>query len=437
MYDNNRVLSLEDDSIVAIDSVLPVQLETNPFGDTVTGLLDASTVEDIMEADHELQEIGDADNLIDVTRTLSHLQDNLAQRTSANPLSRPAAEALQIALSAMTDRKIFTMEHFEGRQSRVIGTKLALEDVGENIRIFIQKIVRWIKRAVEVVFDHIEGMVRGANTTARQAEALQDLAGQIKAQFGDDEKVDGQIRNKKLRTLFTSKGGDTYAADEIKQHYEDMVKNFNETLSGKTAISGAQYLTNQIHVVLNKNRTGSFTDHAAEYFADATIRHMLGENFPQFTKGKDVLTRHYQPPFGGTEFVLSLSEKDNKLVAMSLIRRDVGDNKQETLPVLRPSEVLMLAKAVEASMHRGLYREYKKVKSTLYSLKTAISDMCDDISREQRTTYSGTIPSIHFLKTTADTVMRMVNFGYSYNGLVARAVLEYGRLSLKQYGTTE
>ena len=55
---------------VSPDAVLEVPLETNSFGDHAVGLIDANSIEDIMSVDHDLNEIGNGDDLVDVTKVL-------------------------------------------------------------------------------------------------------------------------------------------------------------------------------------------------------------------------------------------------------------------------------------------------------------------------------------------------------------------------------
>lgn len=419
---------------VSPDAVLEVPLETNSFGDHAVGLIDANTIEDIMSVDHDLNEIGNGDDLVDVTKVLIDIDGNLRTRNENEPLSRPAAEALNIAIQHLTKCRVFAMEHFEGRHARKLGTQLAIEELGDTIRSMVQKIIRWIKRVMEVIFDHIEGMVRGANAMTKRAEELQDLANQYRTRFGDEAKDDTLVRNKALRQVFTKADGGEFTTAEIKHAYEETVKQFNETLSGKTVIAGSQALANQFQSVLNRKKTDKFTNDVALDMADKTIVKMLGENFPQFKAQSNHNELIYTPPFMGASFVLTVGEENGKANTLSLVRKDAEKSKQDELPVLRPSEVLELAKAVESSMHRGIYRDYKKIKSSMYSLKTAIADLCDEITKQQRTSFQGDMPSLHFLKTSSETLFKMVNYAYAYNGVVARSILEYGRLSLKQYG---
>lgn len=427
-------IALEDLTEVTPDEEEIYEIEfPGPDGNMVQGLIDDEAVAAIKRADEESKEI---DQLISVSTTMESIRDNLMLMPAAKPLSLPVAQALESLLQQMTDRsqKFFSMEHFHGKEMRKIGTKLAIEDLSESIRITIAKIVRWIKRAFQVVFEHVESIIRGANATGKKAEALQDAAARVKAQYGDNDTSDGQIKNSNLAKFFVKPGhGESMSAQEIVEAYNHFCGTFNQSLSEKSAVSGCQFLGAQIHKILTKNKAGGFTKEIALELSDETIRHMVDQNFSEFNKdtSHDKLT--YTTPFGGIEFIVSITKDGDKLSGMSFVKSVPEKGSGEMLPVLRPSEVAKLAEAVEASMHRGIYRDYKKVRSALFDLQKSISDMCDEVSRQQRGQVSGTIPSIHFLKTVAETMFDLVRDVYGYNGQTARAILSYGQLSLKEY----
>lgn len=397
------------------------------------------TPQELMSFPLELEDSYRADTLIQAAVAIEGLRSTLKAKPQHLPFTRNEALAIEAAyrpfLKTAQVGQVFCMERFNGRISRIEEMRVAMEDASEKIRIIIGQIVRWIKRAVEVVFDQIESLIRGANATARRAGNIQDLAAKLKAEKGDGEIDGAQIRQKTLAVVFSGSDGGSYTAKEIETQYAGLVKDFNETLSAKTAVDGAQFLSAQIGKILNKNKTGEFTKETALGLSNETIARLLKTNFPQFKpEGEDMV---YNAPFGGHSFVLSVTQEDGFKSGMSVVAKSDTKGQQEVLPVLRPSEVMALAKAVEASMHRGMYRDYKQIKSQLWHLKSSVSDMCDEISRQQRETFEGTIPSLHFLKTISETMFNLVRMAYSYNGVVSRSILQYCELSLKQYQKAE
>lgn len=434
MKPSNALMSLEELQVDVDPDKLQEQLLAIPERGE-----DPVTPEELMSFPQEDRDSYRVDDLISAAVAIEKLTTILGDAPKHKPLSRNEALAINAATAGFTKPAgkgaMIAIERFNGRAARIEEMKISLEDATEKIRIIIGQIVRWLKRAVEVVFDQIEGLVRGANATARRAGAIQDLAAKIKAEKGDGEIDGGQIRQKTLAMIFSSDEGSSYSAREIEEHYAALVKDFNETLSAKTAVEGSQFLSAQVNKILNKNKTGDFNKETALGLSDETIARLLKTNFPQFKQeGEDLV---YDAAFGGHSIVLSVTVEDGKKSGMSVVAKTDRQGKHEVLPVLRPSEVIALAKAVEASMHRGMFRDYKNIKSQLWHLKGSISDMCDEISRQQRETFEGTIPSLHFLKTISETMFNLVKMAYSYNGIVSRAVLQYCELSLKQYQKAE
>lgn len=434
MKPTTGMMSLEDHAVDVNPEELQRQLENIPDNS-----LDDVVPQELMSFPLELEDSYRADTLISAAVAIEGLRSVLKTKPAHLPFSRAEALAIEAAYAPFLRTAkvggVFCMERYNGRVARIEEMRVAMEDATEKIRTIISQIVRWIKRAVEVVFDQIESLIRGANATARRAGGIQDLAAKLKAEKGDGEIDGAQIRQKTLAIIFSSQDGGSYSAREIETQYGSLVKDFNETLSAKTAVDGAQYLSAQIGKILNKNKTGAFTKQNALSLSDETINRLLKTNFPQFKAEGDDLV--YDAPFGGHSFVLSVSQEEGLKSGMSVVVKNDTKGQQEVLPVLRPSEAVALAKAVEASMHRGMYRDYKAIKSQLWHLKSSVSDMCDEISRQQRETFEGTIPSLHFLKTITETMFNLVRMAYSYNGVVSRAILQYCELSLKQYQKAE
>lgn len=428
-------IALEELTGVSLDKEEIYHVEyPGPDGSLVKGLIDEEAAEAIEKADKESREI---DQLIEVSATLESIQTKLTQMPSGQPMSASVASALETLLQQLSARQraYISLEHFSSKEMRKIGTKLAIEDIGEQIRTTIAKIVRWIKRAFQAVYEQVESIVRGANATGKAAEKLQDQANQVKAKYGDGEVTDNQIKDKHLARFFIKgEHGEVMSATEIIEAYNQFCGTFNESLSTKTAISGSHFLGSQIHKILTKNKAGGFTKEIALELSDETIRHMVQQNFSAFKSETSAGTLDYMTPFGGIEFVISITKEDDKMSGLSFVKKAPQGGAGEILPVLKPSDVLRLAQAVEASMHKGLYRDYKRIRSALFDLQKSISDMCDEVSRQQRDVVSGTIPSIHFLKTVAETMFELVRDVYAYNGQAARAILSYGQHSLKEYG---
>lgn len=437
MKTRESVIALEnyDNTITHDDSAFDF-IYLDEGGQEQTGLVKVDDIEQIEDAEEASKEV---DQLISTTTALESIRVHLKNTPEHTPFSRSASLALESALQNMMAREkpYFAIEHLEGKQSRKIGMKAALEDLGETIRITIKKIVIWIKRAAEIVFDHIEGIVRGANATAEAAGKLQDLAARVRGELGDVPPQDTTVSNKKLAGFFCDAEAHAMTSHDIAEHYTKFTKDFNDAFERDVATAGSHYVANQINEILKQNTTDKFTQEAAIELSDKTIGHMIATNFKAFTPNNEDKNLEYRLPFGGEMFVINVREEEGKRAGISFGVKVSEKISQEYLPVLKASEVYDLAKMVESSMHRGIYRDYKKVKSSLYSLKKSIVEMCDEISRQQRDSFGGTLPSLHFLKNISETMLNLVNDTYRYNGKMARSILAYGHASLKQFGSLQ
>jgi hypothetical protein len=376
----------------------------------------------------------DIDQLIDTSYTLESLHSQF-QRMDARQVSPSTASVINASLEGIlkTKETLLHSHLFKGTASRVEGMRVATEELGERIRVMLQKIIRWIKRVFEVIFDYIEGWIRGANAVQKQAEKLQDIANKVKAKHGDSA-TSAEVDNAELANFFVNpSNSEGYDAPQIVSEYNKFCATFNESIGSKTAIAGCAYANTKVNEILTKNKTGRFTNEQALAISDETISRMLQNNFSQFTHDTSNGQLTYQAPFGGEQFVITIEEKDGKKAGLSY--STAGEKKKDLkkLTALTPSEVVAMARAVESSMHKGVYRDYKKIKAVMFDFQKSVSDACDQISREQRKTFDGVIPSIHFLKTIASTMFMLIKQVYSYNGRTARAIMKYCHQSLKAY----
>jgi hypothetical protein len=345
------------------------------------------------------------------------------------------AKIINLSCEAMGFSPVFAIDAYTGRQNQISMAKIAAEDIGENIRITILKIKKWAARFCDIVFDHIEGILRGANALSKHAEHIQDRAAELNTKYGNKKIEDSQIKNSKLYSFFNNNDGGVYDAETIAKKYGEITKSFNESLTLSAATNGSQYMASQIHKILSRNRSGDFSKEVALSISDETISRMLETNFSAFENKTGNKEGPYicSFPFGNIELRLSATMDDDKFATLSITKVDRSESRQDGLTILTPSEVTLLAKTVEASMHRGIYRDFKKVKSAVYAMKEAISDMTDEMSRSQRETYEGDLPSLHFLKTSSEAIFELVKLVYSLNGNAARNILRYCEYSLKFY----
>lgn len=433
MNKRKGILALEglDDPVTIDDSAFEF-LYRDEGGNEQTGLVQLDDVEKIEEAEEDSQEV---DQLIGVTLTMESLYSTLESTPTHTPFSRPAAQALNAALESMVARAkpLFADESLQGKQARRAAMDVALEDLGETIRLNVKKILAWIKRAAEVIFDHIEGIVRGANAVTEAAGRLQDLAARIRGEKGDEPPEDSAVTNRQLAHFFSDADGKVYDAHTIVEHYKSFCQDFNEAFSRDVAVGGSHYVANQINEVLKQSQVDTFTREVALDLSDKTIKHMIASNFKAFTPNESEGNLVYALPFGGMSFVVNVLEESGKRAGISFGTKVSETVAQEHLPVLKPSEVYEMMTVLESSMHRGIYRDYKQVKSALYSLKKTIAEMCDEITRQQRQTFAGTMPSLHFLKGITETMFTLVKDTYKYNGQATRSMIKYGHASLSKF----
>lgn len=419
---------LENEPLKAIDFD---QVEEVDSAAVEAGQVDVPDTERLDELEAESEVV---DQLIDKALVMEGIRQGLSHCRQTHALTRQEAKAINLVWRGNGHGKnIIAMEMMQGRQMRLDAVRVSLEEIGETIRDVVRRIVEWVKRAAEVVYDHIEGIVRGANAVTSQAGALQDRAAKVRGEKGDAvDPANNIIKHKSLAMFFTDSTGKTMKADEIIAAYKKFSSDFNDAFAHDVATGGAAYISQQINAFLNEKSADQFSKEVALDVSDKAIKHMIATNFKAFEKSSADGLLVYKLPFGPSKFIMAVGQEDGKNATLSFSVKHERGVAVSQLPALKPSEVYEMMKVLESSMHRGIYRDYKQVKSALYQLKQSIGRMSEEISREQRTSYDGVLPSLHFLKSITEALLGMVKDTYSYNGKIVRAMMAYCHASLKK-----
>lgn len=392
------------------------------------------TQSDALAFTEQFPEVGLSESVINqetkVALALESLRQTILQNNKA-PLRDCGANILRTTLKSFKMESIVP-EQFGSYDARLANTQLVLEGLGENIRKIGAKILAWIKRIAEMVFGFIEGFFNEADTLAGNAQALQDRALKVRADTKTDKSVERQINGKAVISLFSDAHGHDYTAKEIVQKYLGFTKDMNEALAEKTVTRACQYLADFLKGTYEKKLTGAFTEDVAKDLSHEVITHMLDQNFPQFVVVEGG-NRQYVSPFGGFEMTVTVTDHDGKHTSIGLSKKLGGSSGKQTITALTPDEVIELAKTVESSMQRGIYHNYKAIRGKLWELRTAVSDTCDKIVRAQGDTTTGSIPSLHFLRSATGVIYELVTIAYKHNGMVAKGILHYCDISLKAY----
>lgn len=405
---------------------------------TDEGLVDTDERE-LAQAQDDAREV---DTLISTTERVQGIAMAVGQAAEQGGLSEPGARALDLAVESLMQgvgeaSKRLSMESFSGgRYTRTNATKVAMEDMGENIRRLVVKLIKWIKHIATVCYDMVERILRGANAVIAKADDLYKLASGMSNVRVDRSKL-STISNGALKNFF-NENGKPLDARRIAQLFEiysgDMEKAFNADKLFGPAVAGLKAMDDYIHQHSEKAvdlvAVEGFAAHACEKFVSDSLHDFK----PKHDESADLMVRRL--PFGNADLVISFAKsaylEDKRIGYSSSISAD-NVNVSADLNALSPQEVMNLMSILTARMNSGLYHQSKKIKSSIYDITKRVEKQSQQLSDRQRLMGASVTPSLHLLKTISESSMTLTRLLYSYTGITTRRLLSYARASLAAY----
>ncbi len=400
------------------------------------GLVQA-TDNDLVEVRDDSKEI---DELITAARVVEDVGQTLQSAAQQNGMARSEAEAIDVALEGLYrcvglgDPRRMSLEEFgDSRPSRIEACQIAMEDMAENIRRIIRKIVAWIKHVAQVCYDLVERIVQGANAVVDRGDRLHKAAGVLSMTRIDPSKL-GQISKGQLLNFF-NEAGRPMPAREIAQKYEQFCHQVNRAFDGVRLILPASQALTLVQTYIQKHGEKAMDVEAVETIAAHACAQLERESLAGFSpqKKEDGKLLSSKLPFGNSELVFSLH------TGIKLTETPVGFSASiKTHPIegaaalkyLTPQEVMNLMSVLTTQMGQGIYRDSKAIKAAIHELTKRVEKESQLLTDRQRQAGASVVPTLHLIRTICDSSMSLTRQLYSYSGITTRRILAYGEASL-------
>ncbi len=385
-----------------------------------------------------------ADELINISHDLGQMHE-VIEAGAPDAISPAAAEALGVAVEAFLNiaklpaRPVFSMEQFNGGYAqRANARRVALEGITDVIKKVTAKLIKWLRKIMNYLYDTMQELVFGADNILRASQEIQERARAIAHKpIGDGKE---QIDDTKLITFF-SDNGVPYDADEVlktyAKHCDDMKKAFSagfikevglrthEALAEAAEGESKEATEAKISKILHGMRDKTF--HQFQGTGDSGEHHEIAEWVLPFGERRLVLVLNKDPESSDyTGFAISTDKAKSKTSALA----------ERHLETMSYEQIMRTAKAIEHEMLFGLFKSYKSSKSELGRIRNDIEKGCDKIARQQQASSraSSITYSVSFLKDLASALVQALAITHRYDILVARHLLAYCNASIKQHG---
>ena len=422
-----KIMSLASETMLEIEPPLEPEV---PF----------LTNKDVVSVASMERESSDTDVLLESVKTMRGIYTAIQDNTVEGTINPYAAGALNAAVEHLCLRAgvrvntPFCLEQLQGRISKKQAVGVALESISEGIDAVIRRIIAWIKKIYEIVYDDIEYALRGANAVARRAKRIQEIA--IKKQSTSGSAANKKLINKRNLISYFNVDGKALSYAEIEAAYKHYSKEMNDSFSSNILHNALAHVVNNMQQAVKQIGSGNFSDKEALVSSNAGVLYLKDHAFQYFKPIEPVNDNEaiaYELPFGNASIVAVLGKENDYYNFVSVTLNQVQKTESKDLPNLTPKEVINLTKLIESQMHSGLYHDHLKIKQQIKEIGKVVAKTCDSIISTQSDNGKEAIPSLHFLKSLTGSLMILTKILYSYNGVMNRSMLAYCETSLSNW----
>lgn len=172
---------------------------------------------DIEQADETIETASeDAQALSDIADTIENSEAVGGMDSASAAIAQVAVERLMERLSLGGHKAIPALEAFGGDSSRIKSTKLAVENIREQVKNVIQAIIAMVKKAYEFVKNYIKSILVASERMKARAEKLQAALDKVSGS-SKQEKISGDF----VKSLIIGDGVDAQKALEATSNLLD------------------------------------------------------------------------------------------------------------------------------------------------------------------------------------------------------------------------
>lgn len=384
------------------------------------------------------EEIEYLNSAIDAHSVVASYYDQLSdKKTDISTLTMESAIVINNTIRTtcvkvgLEDYPQISLANFESRSAKRDAINVSLEGFTEVIRRLLEIIGRVIKKIYEFVHDDIEGAIRGASGVLRRTNVIQDRALAVLKSSTTAGQPNGITQKDLVR--FFNKDGKVYSPTEITTAYERYNRILNEHFAGNILESVVNSAVITMESDIRKVGAANYTQQHAFKASDNALNYLKNHGLKDFTSasaaGADTLS--YVLPFGNAALNLVLMVEDGCYTGLDTDLEVNKINVDGAMPVLTPIQIREYCRMIEVQMNSGIYRDYRKIKSTITKAGKSIENICKYIATEQSNAASGTVASLSFLKSIITALVALTRALYQYNGVCARRLMSYCEVSVR------
>lgn len=427
-FGRGLVASMEEEQQIAApeENTLPEGAEN----------LETELLEVQESAEEGTTEEADLAEAADTAEALESIVISLEACAANGGLSREAAQALGTAVDHMTSRvgiskkAIVSLESFGGTSSRVGATRVAMEEIKDQIKKIWEAIVNALKKAVAWVADHFNKVFGAAEKLQKRAEAISKAA----------DGVTGKAENAKItnaglvKALHVSGSTDNIVAS-IKKVAEvakaELDTGANETIKSAEAqveaIEDPVAKADSFAVKAEKSNVGENEGFSSAGEGMGWVR---GEELPG---GLALVTRAPQADAKGLDGIRAASRTRTAIQAFNPKAKDPSKEDLKTLAVADVMAVAESVKVIGAEV-QAFRKTQKKLEEVLKKAVSAAEKAGKEAEKEEDKTKKEALKTVAGLASSLPGNVVSKFTGVSQYGLkVGKAALDYCELSLKQY----
>lgn len=397
----------------------------------------AADDQDLQEARDDAKQI---DTLVSTAQRVETIGQAFQGAAQQDGMGHSEAQAIDVAVgellrvTGIDDATGLSLEGFAGdRIQRVQACYVALEELGEDIRRIVKRIIAWIKHVAQVSYDLIERIMRGANSVIDQADRMYKAASALSVTRVDPTKL-GQIEKGPLLNFF-NESGRPMAAREISHAFGQYCDHVNAAFNGGHLLVPAAKALSEVDSYVNQHGEKALDIKAMESIAakatDELVKSSLGAFTPKHQEGGDLMTT--QLPFGNAALLFSFHhghELPDVRVGFTAAIHSSPVSGAAPLKYLTPQEVMSMMSMLTAQMGRGIYRDGKNIQKALFEISRRVEKQSLLLSDRQRLAGASVIPTLHLIRTMCEASTQLTRLLYAYSGVCTRRILSYSRESI-------
>lgn len=338
---------------------------------------------------------------------------------------------------------VSTIESYGGRSTAQMVLVSTIESIGDHLKTIVTRVIEWIKKAYEWIRAVLQRTRKNATGIATRAKRiLGEAQGVASKKLKEDA---GEVENKTLANFFVDDTGRAISAMSIptlyKKFVDDLVKQFTNEFVSSTATD-----LREIVDAIDRSDAQDGIEEKTAKLISKVLTESLQSHFKQATHQNDASSGahpatsvyEYRLPFSGR--IIYLSEYKGNVGGKSIrftMKDSHVDHGHSSLPVLKPEEIIELAKIVDETMTYGPAQNFKRIETEVQNTERIINRAIDAVvKRMQNAIKRGERQdaySLEFLRSIFHAIGMLIGVVQKYDQQTTTYILDWCEASLSKY----